>query len=98
MYTSILPAKAIPVGSPESKNDIANITAELSKKMHFCRFLQKEMDSVKTEAEKEAVFTILLKTKLQIRSLELECKQLQSLEQPENINSHKVANLYPTTH
>jgi len=95
MYTSILPSKAIPVGAAKSKNEISCIPAELSKKMHFCRFLQKEMDSVKTEAEKEAVHTILIKTKIQIRSLEREWKQLQALEQQECLDSQKVVNLYP---
>ena len=95
MYTSILPAKAIPVGASKNRNETSYIPAELSKKMHFCRFLQKEMDSVKTETEKEAVHTILIKTKIQIRSLEREWKQLQALEQQDCLDSQKVVNLYP---
>ena len=96
MYTSILPVKTLPVGASKKQTVNSNIPAELSKKMHFCRFLQKEMDSVKTEAEREAVYTVLIKTKLQIRALEREWKQLQAIEKEDHLDSHKVANLYPT--
>ena len=96
MYTSILPAKTLPGGASKNHADNSGIPAELSKKMHFCRFLQKEMDSVKTEAEREAVHTVLLKTKLQIRALEREWKQLQAIDQVNHLESQKVANLYPT--
>ncbi len=97
MHQSSLSTKAAPVVSENSELQNSNIPAELSKKMHFCRFLQKEINTVKTEAEKEAVHTILLKTKIQIRSLEREWKQLQSFqEEPGLPDSQKVANLFPS--
>ena len=47
-----------------------HIRIELVKKNQFLNFLQKELDMVKTETEKEAVLSILLKTKIQIKALE----------------------------
>lgn len=81
MYT---PLTAYRTGShgADAESEPSPILVELSKKMHFYHFLQKEMSAVKTEAEKEAVLTILLKTKIEIRALEREWKQIQSLRQP----------------
>jgi len=61
--------------------------AKLTKKMHFLRFLQKEMGTVRTEAEKEAVLGILLKTKVQVHTLEQECNEIKSLDR---FTSHRI--------
>ncbi len=53
------------------------ILIELTKKTHFCRFLEKEIATARTEAEKEAVQTILLKTKIEIRAIEEKWKRTQ---------------------
>ncbi len=96
MHTSILSTKAASAVSTNDELENSNIPMELSKKMNFCRFLQKEMNIVKTEAEKEAVHTVLLKTKIQIRSLEREWKRLQSFQENGHPDSQKVANLHPS--
>ena len=59
--------------------DASPILTELGKKTQFFHFLQKEMRTSKTETEKEAVLSILLKTKVQMRALEREWKQLHAL-------------------
>jgi len=70
---------------------------ELSKKMHFFRFLQKEFNTAKTQAEKEAVLGILLKTRIQILALEREWREIQTLQRPVAAESAGISGLY-TTH
>lgn len=82
MYTPLSGAKPIPTVAAGSDPDISPTLAELTKKIHFFRFLQKEINTVKTKAEKEAVHTILMKTKIQIRALEREWKEIQTLQRP----------------
>jgi len=66
---------------------------ELTKKMHFFRFLQKEINTAKTQAEKEAVVTILMKTRIQIRALQKEWRQLQALQRSVPITSQTTSAL-----
>jgi len=68
---------------------------ELSKKMHFFRFLQKEINTAKTQAEKEAVLTILLKTRIQILALEREWKETQLLQRQLAAASSSVSVVCP---
>ena len=95
MYAHLSSAKVLPLSSLD--NDLASspVFMELSKKNHFFRFLQKEMNTVKTEAEKEAVLTILMKTKIQIRALEKEWKEVQNLQQPPQANLNKLHTFSP---
>ena len=95
MYTSVPAAKPIN-GSPSATEiDTPLILIELTKKNHFCRFLEKEMRTAKTEAEKEAVQSILLKTKIEIRTMEKKWKRSQAaLHQAGRSTSKKVANGY----
>ena len=88
-------AKALKVTSPAGETETSPTLAELSKKMHFFRFLQKEFNSVKTEAEKEAVLAILMKTKIQIRTLEREWKQIQRLHPSVQTGSKNVSDIHP---
>ena len=90
------PSKPLPGMTSGMESDTSPILNELTKKMHFFRFLQKEMSTVKTEAEKEAVFSILLKTKVQIRALKMEWRQIQKMEQAVMGNPQKISGIYPT--
>ena len=96
MYSSLPVAKLIN-GTPSGpEGDTHPILIEMTKKDHFCRFLEKEMNTAKTEAEKEAVQTILLKTKIEIRTMEQKWKRSQAaLRQTSRSASKKVANAYP---
>ena len=95
MYSS-LPAAKLINGTPSGPEvDTHPILIELTKKDHFCRFLEKEMNTAKTEAEKEAVQTILLKTKIEIRTMEKKWKRSQAaLRQASRSAPKKVANAY----
>jgi len=95
MYSSLPVAKLIN-GIPSCTGvDTPPILIELTKKNHFCRFLEKEMNTVKTEAEKEAVQTILLNTKIEIRAMEKKWKRSQAaLHQTSRSASKKVSNAY----
>jgi DNA topoisomerase VI subunit B len=95
MYSSPSVAKLIN-GTPSGPEvDTHPILIELTKKDHFCRFLEKEMNTAKTEAEKEAVQTILLKTKIEIRAMEKKWKRSRAaLRQMSRSASKKVANVY----
>ncbi len=90
MYQNTQSAKIVSV-SPrlrESSTPAAPAAlAKLTKKMHFLRFLQKEMGTVRTEAEKEAVLGILLKTEVQVHTLEQECNEIKSLDR---FTSHRI--------
>jgi len=79
MYTFFSPADFF-LGTSTSgvEVDTPPIVIELSKKAHFCRFLEKEMSTAKTEAEKEAVQTILLETKIELRAMEKKWKKTQA--------------------
>ena len=55
---------------------------------------EKHAPKEKTQAEKEAVLTILRKTKIQIRALEREWKELQSIQRAIQPKSQKTAGLY----
>lgn len=78
MYTSLSATKLIAGALSAAEVEVPPIVVELSKKAHFCRFLEKEMNTAKTEAEKEAVQTILLKTKVEIRAMEKKWKRAQA--------------------
>lgn len=95
MYSSLPPAKFI-IGIPSTtEGDTPPILIELTKKNHFCRFLEKEMNTSKTEAEKEAIQTILSKTKTEIRAIEKKWQRSQAaLHQTSRSVSKKVANAY----
>jgi DNA topoisomerase VI subunit B len=95
MYTSLPAAKPIN-GSPSGTDvDTPPSLIELTKKNHFCRFLEKEMNAVKTEAEREAVQSILMQTKIEIRTMEKKWKRSQAaLHQAGRSTSKKVANAY----
>ena len=95
MYSSLPVAKLIS-GIPSAPEvDTHPILIELTKKNHFCRFLEKEMNTAKTEAEKEAVQTILLQTKIEIRKIEKKWKRSQAaLHRTSRSVSKKVANAY----
>ncbi len=96
MYSALTAAKII-TGAAATEADMPPILIELSKKAHFCRFLEKELNAAKTEAEKEAVRTILMKTKIEIRSMEEKWQRTQAaLQQSTPSSSKKVANAYPT--
>lgn len=77
--------------------DAPPILIELTKKNHFCRFLEKEMNTARTEAEKEAVQTILLKTKIEIRAIEREWKRAQAaLHRKSRSVPRNVPEAFPT--
>ncbi len=65
----------VPALSEEA--EVPPVLLELSKKIHFCRFLEREMVTARTEAEKEAVETVLVKTRTEIRDLKREWMKLQ---------------------
>jgi len=94
MYANLSMAKSLST-LVDAEPDASPILAELTKQMHFFRFLQKEMNTAKTEAEKEAVFSILMKTKVQIRALKREWQELQKIEDPLLQEPPQVSNLYP---
>jgi hypothetical protein len=95
MYTPLSSAKLIPGTSSGTEADTPPILIELTKKAHFCRFLEKEMSTAKTEAEKEAVQTILLKTKIEIRAMERKWKRTQAaLHRSSRSAPGKVAGAY----
>ena len=96
MYSSLPAAKPINGAASGAEIDTPPILIELTKKNHFCRFLEKEMNTARTEAEKEAVQTILLKTKIEIRAMEKKWKRSQAaLHQTSRAATKKVANAYP---
>lgn len=95
MYSNMSSAKPLTVASTRGETETSPTFTELTKKMQFFRFLQREINTVKTEAEKEAVLTILMKTKIQIRALEQEWKQIQSLHRTVQTGSQTVSDIYP---
>jgi|GEM_PF-6026266 len=96
MYSSLPAAKLVNGATSGAEVETSPILIELTKKNHFCRFLEKEMRTAKTEAEKEAVQTILLKTKIEIRTIEKKWKRSQAaLHQTSRSASKKVADAYP---
>ena len=97
MYTSLPSAKLIhQTSSAGPEIELPPIELELTKKAHFCRFLEKEMNTARTEAEKEAVQTILLKTKIEIRAMEKKWKRTQAtLHRSTRSAAKKVAGAYP---
>jgi len=80
MYQNLQSAKIVSVSPRLRDSTTPPALAKLTKKMHFLRFLQKEMGTVRTEAEKEAVLGILLKTKVQVHTLEQEWNEIKSLD------------------
>jgi len=95
MYSSLPSAKFINGTPSGTEVDTHPILIELTKKTHFCRFLEKEMNTSKTEAEKEAIQTILSKTKVEIRTMEKKWKRSQAaLHRTSRSASKKVANAY----
>ncbi len=97
MYSSLASAK-LSLGNPSgTEMDTPPILIELSKKAHFCRFLEKELHTARTEAEKEAVQAILVKTKIEIRAMERKWKRTQTaLHRTNGTASKKVANAFST--
>ncbi len=80
MNTEFLAERVLPAASADDAEEtFSPIQTELSKKTQFLHFLQREMAASKTETEKEAVRSILVKTKIQIHVLEREWKQIQAL-------------------
>lgn len=80
MNTEFLAERVLPVSSAGvAEESVSPIQTELGKKTQFLHFLQREMAASKTETEKEAVRSILVKTKIQIHALEREWKQIQAL-------------------
>lgn len=97
MYTLVPSVKIMPEAVPTGAEiDTPPIVIELTKKAHFCRFLEKEMTTAKTEAEKEAVQTILMKTKIEIRAMEKKWKRMQAnLHRSRRSSSKKLADACP---
>ena len=97
MYTSLHVDKVSPsVSTCSTEDDTSPILIELTKKVHFCRFLEKERNTAKTEAEKEAVQTILLKTRVEIRAMKREWKQLQGVRRSNRREPKKLASACTT--
>jgi hypothetical protein len=95
MYSSLPTAKLMTGNATDAELETSPILIELTKKAHFCRFLEKEMRTARTEAEKEAVQTILLKTKIEIRAIEEEWKRSKTLLQGAGRTvPKKMANAY----
>jgi len=94
MYAHVSSAKSITAFSATPETDACPVLAELTKKMHFFRFLQKEMNTARTEAEKEAVFSILMKTRVQIFALKREWERVQEMEEPGLHDSHPTPEIY----
>lgn len=96
MQTFAPSAKIITSTVPDTEVATPPIVVELAKKANFRRFLEKEMSTVKTEAEKEAVQTILLKTKVEIRRMERQWKRIQAALLRSNPSaSEQGADAYP---
>ena len=75
-------AEKLPYSAQDILEDhIFRVGFELEKKNQFLHFLQKELNAARTETEKEAVLSILLKTKLQIRALERELQEVHDSSQ-----------------
>ena len=97
MHSSLPAAKLITGTAASAEVDASPVLIELTKKTHFCRFLEKEMSTAKTEAEKEAVQTILLKTKIEIRAMERKWKRTQAaLNRSSRSTPRKVTGPYST--
>jgi len=80
MNAEFLAERVLPAsGAGEAEESVSPIQAELGRKTQFLHFLQREMSTSKTETEREAVRSILVKTKIQILALEKEWKQIQAL-------------------
>jgi len=72
----------LPYSTPDILEDhMFQVGFELEKKNQFLHFLQKELNTARTQTEKEAIHSILLKTKLQIRALERELQGIQHSSQ-----------------
>ena len=87
MYQNLQSAKMVSLSPRLRDTTIPPTLAQLTKKMHFLRFLQKEMGAARTEAEKEAVLGILMKTKVQVHTLEQEWNEIKSLDR---FASHRI--------
>ena len=97
MHSNLSSSKTVPMVSSITEPESSPVLTELSKKMHFFRFLQREISTAKTEAEKEAVLAILMKVKIQIRTLQREVKRIQKIQQPIRHNdSHHASKLCVT--
>jgi hypothetical protein len=94
MYANLTSERPVSSLSSATDPDASPILTDLTKKMHFFRFLQKEFSTAKTEAEKEAVFSILMKTKVQIVALKREWQEAQHPEKATRIDSHQVPTLF----
>jgi hypothetical protein len=93
MNTDFPSEKIIPEDDDGGDEEASPILTELGKKTQFFHFLQKEMSVSKTETEKEAVLAILLKTKIQMRALEREWRQLQALSRASLRDAHAFPRL-----
>ncbi len=74
MYTCENTQSVSPHGEGSGEDYLVHVGTELEKKSQFLHFLQKELSAARTQTEKEAVASILLRTKLQIRALEKELR------------------------
>jgi len=95
MFAHVSPSKLTPAFPPATETDPCPVLAALTKKMRFLRFLQKEMTSARTEAEKEAVFSVLMKTKVQILALKREWELEKEMEQSGLDEPHPAHGMFP---
>jgi hypothetical protein len=94
MYAHLSSERPVSQFATPADPDASPVLAELTQKMHFFRFLQKEISTAKTEAEKEAVFSILMKTKVQIVALKREWQQIQEPKETVRIDSQQTPALF----
>jgi hypothetical protein len=95
MFENLGTTTPAPVFLPSADTGPCPLLDALTKKMHFFRFLQKEMGTARTEAEKEAVFSILMKTKVQILALKRQWAREQAMEKadlnaPPPCTAHRI--------
>jgi hypothetical protein len=75
------------------EHEILLALLEFERKNQFLHFLQKELDVSKTETEKEAILSILLRTKIQLRALE---RELQEAHDPIRVLKPMGTFIHPT--
>lgn len=96
MNTEFLVERVLPASSvSEAEDPVSPVQTELGKKTQFLHFLQRELAASKTETEKEAVRSVLIKTKIQIHALEREWKQIQALGRNSSRESAPLATAIP---
>ena len=96
MHPNVQPVKIVPMSPRLRENTIPPTLAKLTKKMHFLRFLQKEMGTVRTEAEREAVLGILMKTKIQVHTLQQEWNEIRAMGRFDQSSTHAMTECLPS--